>query len=114
MDTSKRVLIITSHYYPSNNPPSQRVGKFAKYLPKFGWEPVAGSCMLKIRPEGVEPPTRRFTRSFITRSPSVPSLRSVMLIHVEVNHGKSKLYIPQNHRIARYNQDCHPFKLKNN
>ena len=40
MGTSKRVLIIASHYYPSNNPPSQRVGKFAKYLPKFGWEPV--------------------------------------------------------------------------
>jgi len=32
------------------------------------------------------------TSVFLTHLPSVPSLRSVMLIHFEVNHGESKLY----------------------
>jgi glycosyltransferase involved in cell wall biosynthesis len=37
---SKRVLIITYYWPPSAGSGVQRWLKFAKYLPKFGWEPV--------------------------------------------------------------------------
>ncbi len=37
---AKRVLILTYYYYPYNTPGSLRAGKTAKYLPKYGWEPV--------------------------------------------------------------------------
>lgn len=36
----KKVLIITYYWPPSGGPGVQRVLKFAKYLPYFGWEPV--------------------------------------------------------------------------
>ncbi|HTR80314.1 MAG TPA: glycosyltransferase [Bacteroidota bacterium] len=36
----KKVLIITYYFPPSGGPGVQRVLKFAKYLPQFGWEPV--------------------------------------------------------------------------
>ena len=36
----KKVLIITYYFPPSGGPGVQRVLKFAKYLPEFGWEPV--------------------------------------------------------------------------
>ena len=36
----KKVLIITYYWPPSGGPGVQRVLKFAKYLPDFGWEPV--------------------------------------------------------------------------
>ena len=37
---SRKVLIICRHYYPHYGPQAQRMVSFAKYLPKFGWEPV--------------------------------------------------------------------------
>lgn len=36
----KKVLIITYYWPPSGGPGVQRILKFAKYLPNFGWEPV--------------------------------------------------------------------------
>ncbi|MGA7161079.1 MAG: glycosyltransferase family 4 protein [Bacteroidota bacterium] len=36
----KKILIITYYFPPSGGPGVQRVLKFAKYLPEFGWEPV--------------------------------------------------------------------------
>ena len=35
----KKVLIITYYWPPAGGPGVQRVLKFAKYLPEFGWEP---------------------------------------------------------------------------
>jgi glycosyltransferase involved in cell wall biosynthesis len=37
---TKKVLIITYYWPPSGGPGVQRVLKFAKYLPEFGWEPI--------------------------------------------------------------------------
>ncbi|MCB0667348.1 MAG: hypothetical protein KDC80_16085, partial [Saprospiraceae bacterium] len=37
---SRKVLIITYYWPPSGGPGVQRVLKFVKYLPHFGWEPV--------------------------------------------------------------------------
>ncbi len=36
----KKALIITYYWPPSGGPGVQRVLKFAKYLPEFGWEPI--------------------------------------------------------------------------
>ncbi|MFA7711597.1 MAG: group 1 glycosyl transferase, partial [Candidatus Neomarinimicrobiota bacterium] len=36
----KKVLLITYYWPPAGGPGVQRVLKFAKYLPEFGWEPV--------------------------------------------------------------------------
>lgn len=36
----KKVLIVTYYFPPSGGPGVQRVLKFIKYLPKFGWQPV--------------------------------------------------------------------------
>ncbi len=36
----KKALIITYYWPPSGGPGVQRVLKFAKYLPHFGWEPI--------------------------------------------------------------------------
>lgn len=36
----KKVLFVTYYFPPSGGPGVQRVLKFIKYLPKFGWEPV--------------------------------------------------------------------------
>lgn len=36
----KRVLIISYYWPPAGGPGVQRVLKFAKYLPQFGWEPI--------------------------------------------------------------------------
>ncbi|MGB2867925.1 MAG: hypothetical protein WBD36_05705, partial [Bacteroidota bacterium] len=36
----KKVLIVTYYFPPSGGPGVQRVLKFVKYLPQFGWEPV--------------------------------------------------------------------------
>jgi len=35
-----KVLIITYHWPPAGGPGVQRVLKFARYLPRFGWEPL--------------------------------------------------------------------------
>lgn len=36
----KKLLIVTYYFPPSGGPGVQRVLKFAKYLPEFGWEPI--------------------------------------------------------------------------
>lgn len=36
----KRVLMIATGYPPVNTPGALRIGKFTKYLPDFGWEPI--------------------------------------------------------------------------
>lgn len=36
----KKALIITYYWPPAGGPGVQRILKFAKYLPKFGWEPL--------------------------------------------------------------------------
>ena len=36
----KKVLIVTYYWPPAGGPGVQRVLKFAKYLPQFGWEPI--------------------------------------------------------------------------
>lgn len=40
MSNLKKVLIITYYWPPAGGPGVQRVLKFAKYLPEFGWEPI--------------------------------------------------------------------------
>jgi hypothetical protein len=35
----KKVLIVTFYFPPTNKIAAVRLGKFAKYLPRFGWEP---------------------------------------------------------------------------
>ena len=37
---NKKVLIITYYWPPAGGPGVQRVLKFAKYLPQFGWQPI--------------------------------------------------------------------------
>lgn len=37
---TRKVLIVTYYWPPSGGPGVQRVLNFAKYLPKYGWEPV--------------------------------------------------------------------------
>ena len=36
----KKVLIITYYWPPAGGAGVQRVLKFAKYLPQFGWQPI--------------------------------------------------------------------------
>ena len=36
----KKVLIVTYYWPPSGGPGVQRVLRFAKYLPQFGWQPI--------------------------------------------------------------------------
>ncbi|MCB9059579.1 MAG: glycosyltransferase family 4 protein [Calditrichae bacterium] len=36
----KKVLIVTYHWPPAGGPGVQRILKFAKYLPEFGWQPL--------------------------------------------------------------------------
>jgi len=40
MSDLKKVLIITYYWPPAGGPGVQRVLKFAKYLPEFGWQPL--------------------------------------------------------------------------
>ena len=40
MSSRKKVLIVAYYFPPSGGPGVQRVLKFVKYLPEFGWDPV--------------------------------------------------------------------------
>lgn len=40
MEGNRKVLVISYYFPPSGGPGVQRVLKFVKYLPEFGWEPV--------------------------------------------------------------------------
>jgi glycosyltransferase involved in cell wall biosynthesis len=37
---TRKVLIISFYFPPAFNPGAVRMGKFAKYLPQFGWQPI--------------------------------------------------------------------------
>lgn len=48
----KRVLIVSCHFPPANNIAAVVTGKFAKYLPEFGWEPIVlTNAIDKKRPQ---------------------------------------------------------------
>lgn len=47
----KRVLVLTYHFPPEGGPAVQRVLKFVKYLPSFGYEPVV---LTSLHPLGVK------------------------------------------------------------
>ena len=36
----KKILVITYYWPPSGGPGVQRVLKYCKYFPKYGWEPI--------------------------------------------------------------------------
>ena len=36
----EKVLVVSFHFPPTNSIASVRLGKFVKYLPQFGWEPI--------------------------------------------------------------------------
>ena len=36
----KNILVVTYYWPPSGGPGVQRVLKFCKYLPEFGWRPI--------------------------------------------------------------------------
>lgn len=40
MTAERKVLIITYYWPPASGPGVQRILKFAKYLPQFGWQPI--------------------------------------------------------------------------
>lgn len=46
----KKVLIVSYVFPPANSMGAVRVGKFAKYLPEFGWEPIV---LTADKPKGV-------------------------------------------------------------
>jgi hypothetical protein len=50
-----RILIITSHFPPRPTIGSVRIGRLAKYLSKFGWEPIVLAPEL---PAGARPPVQ--------------------------------------------------------
>jgi len=37
--SKKKVLVVSFYFHPTNKIAAVRSGKFAKYLPRFGWEP---------------------------------------------------------------------------
>lgn len=39
-DNKRMVLIVSFYFPPMNNIGASRIGKFAKYLPEFNWEPI--------------------------------------------------------------------------
>lgn len=39
-ESKKKVLVVSYTFPPENNMGAVRIGKFVKYLPEFGWEPV--------------------------------------------------------------------------
>jgi len=38
--TLRKVLLIAQHFPPDIHPGAKRLGKFAKYLPSYGWQPI--------------------------------------------------------------------------
>ena len=40
VEKMKNVLIITYYWPPAGGPGVQRILKFVKYLPQFGWQPI--------------------------------------------------------------------------
>ena len=43
----KKVLIITCSWPPAGDPVVQRVLKFSKYPPEFGWQPIILTVNIK-------------------------------------------------------------------
>jgi len=87
----KRVLILSHHYYPANRPPAHRIAKFAKYLPKFGWEPVVlcSDWRPHIKTVHADPGLLRNDTCQTIRVPfrinrpfSIPGLRDRLLQHL--------------------------------
>ena len=65
--TKRRRVLIVSFLFPlMNNIGAVRIGKFAKYLPEFGWEPIVLTAdRVKGQPQTFNrnnPGTRRLTK----------------------------------------------------
>jgi len=50
----KKVLIITTHFPPDRHVGGHRPVKFAKYFPKFGWQPVILTVPINEIRDGVD------------------------------------------------------------
>ncbi len=67
--TRRRVLVVAYYFPPSGGPGVQRVLKFVRYLPEFGWDPAV------LTVEGADYPAR--DESLLAEIPeSVPVVRT--------------------------------------
>lgn len=71
----RRVLLIAANFPPTANVSAHRPGKYAKYLPKFGWEPVV--LTRRDAPYGVDPSLAEGIEARVHRAGEAP-LRTVM------------------------------------
>ena len=54
MVMSRKVLIISTHFYPDRHIGARRPAKFAKYLPQFGWQPIILTVPINGIRDGVD------------------------------------------------------------
>jgi len=105
----RRVLIVSFHFPPANTIAALRVGKFAKYLPEFGWKPL----VLTVNRNDVVPQTlaveisadnvlrtpywdfrgmaRRFLRTYVKSTPAI----------VKSSHTSNRLVVRALYRFIR-------------
>jgi glycosyltransferase involved in cell wall biosynthesis len=78
----RKVLIVSYNFPPTNNSGSVRVGKLAKYLPEFGWEPI----VLTVDKDRSVPQTLpvEVDEASIIRAPSFESCSVIWRISAEL------------------------------